>query len=299
MRPRSVDVVRAAQAASGAYAASPTFSQYRDYCWFRDGAFVAEAMSRVGETESAGRFFDWCAAIVDRAPDGPWDTRYRLDGAVDPTSWWPHRQWDGLGLWVWAMRNHVERHGVASRWDDAAEHVVAWLRAHWRDPCHDWWEEREGVHAATLASIWAAVGDEEIAAAARERCREERLDGSHAFLVVLGLAGADHLARIEQELGYHRHRDDEYYGGGEWPLLAGLVGWARMTLGLDASAQLAWIEAQSDVRGELPEQAGELLRPELYGEWVAKWGQPAKPLLWSHAMHLILRSSGRTGEGPT
>ena len=298
-RPNSLEIIRAGQAPSGGYVASPTFSQYRDYCWFRDGAFIAEAMSRVGETASAEAFFDWCAGIVRATPDGPWDSRYRLDGASDPTSWWPRRQWDGLGLWVWAMRNHVARHGAASRWDDAAELVVAWLRRHWREPCHDWWEEREGLHAATLGSIWAAVGDEEIAAAARERLDEERLDGSQAFLVVLGLAGEEQLARIERGLGYHRHRDDEYYGGGEWIILAGFVGWARATLGLDAAAQLAWIEAQADGNGELPEQTGEQLRPERYGEWVAKWGDPAKPLLWSHAMQLILCSCGPTARAPT
>jgi isomaltose glucohydrolase len=287
--PRSVDVIRDGQAPSGAYVASPTFSQYRDYCWFRDGAFIAEGMSRAGDLESAERFFDWCAAVVRARPAGPWDTRYRLDGAVDETTWWPHDQWDGLGLWVWAMRNHVERHGVPSRWDDAAALVAVWLRAHWREPCHDWWEEREGLHAATLGSIWAAVGGDDIAAAARERAEEERLDGSHAFLVVLGLLGADHLARIERELGYHRHADDEYYGAGEWPVLAGFVGWARAVVGLDPSPQLAWIESCVDEEGLLPEQSGVLLRPHLYDGWVERWGPPASPLLWSHGMELILR----------
>lgn len=293
MSSRSVDVILGGQAASGGYVASPTFSQYRDYCWFRDGAFIAEAMSRVGEGASAERFFDWCASIVRADPAGPWSSRYRLDGRPDRTEWWPHRQWDGLGLWVWAMRNHVARHGAESRWDDAADATVAFLAQHWREPCHDWWEERDGLHAATLASIWAAVGADEIAAAARERCAAERLDGSHAFLVVLGLADGDHLARIERELGYHRHADDGYYGGGEWPVLAGFVGWARHTLGVDPSQELGWIEAQADADGLLPEQTGMLLRPELRETWVERWGEPAVPLLWSHAMHLILGSLGR------
>ena len=188
---RSVEIILDGQAASGAYAASPTFPQYRDFCWFRDGAFIAEAMSRVGETESAERFFDWCAGIVRRSPAGPWDSRYRLDGSVDPVAWWPHRQFDGLGLWVWAMENHVERHGVSSRWSDAAEATQVFLSQHWSEPCHDWWEEHE----------------------------------SHA-----------------------------------------------------------------DGEGALPEQSGEQLRPALYGTWVARWGQPAVPLLWSHAMYLILEA---------
>ena len=283
-----MEIILAAQAASGAYAASPTFPQYRDFCWFRDGAFVAEAMSRVGETESAERFFDWCAAIVRRDPSGPWDSRYALDGSSDPIAWWPHRQFDGLGLWVWAMTNHVARHRVASRWDDAAAATESFLAQHWEEPCHDWWEEREGVHAVTLGCIWAALRSDDIAARARATRSNERLDGSHAFLVVLGLAEVDVLAQVERTLGYHRHRDDEYYGGGEWPVLAGLVGWARAANGLDAAPQLAWIEAQADRDGALPEQAGNRLRPDLYRVWVERWGPPAVPLLWSHAMYLIL-----------
>jgi GH15 family glucan-1,4-alpha-glucosidase len=285
---RSVEIILDSQAASGAYPASPSFSQYRDFCWFRDGAFIAEAMSRVGETESAERFFDWCAEIVRRVPAGPWDSRYRLDGSSDPVSWWPHRQFDGLGLWVWAMKNHIERHRVASRWSDAAEATQVFLAEHWSEPCHDWWEERSGVHAATLGCVWAALPRDDIASGARAARERERLDGSHAFLVVLGLAGVDVLAQLERTLGYHRHLEDEYYGGGEWPVIAGLVGWARLVNGLDPTPQRAWIESHAESGGALPEQAGEQLRPSFYGTWVARWGPPASPLLWSHAMYLIV-----------
>jgi isomaltose glucohydrolase len=55
LRTRSIDVIAAGQASSGAYTAAPTFGPYRDYCWFRDGSFIADAMSRVGETSSAER----------------------------------------------------------------------------------------------------------------------------------------------------------------------------------------------------------------------------------------------------
>jgi len=282
---RSVEVILAGQSPSGAYVASPAFEQYR-YCWFRDGAFVADAMSRAGQVESAERFFDWCAGVIGAHPQGPWDSRYRLDGSRDDTEW-PHGQWDGLGLWLWALHGHVERHERESRWDDAAEACATWLRAHWREPCVDWWEEREGVHAATLGSIWAGIGDDTVRAAIDPGA--ERLDGSHAFLVALGLAPAEHLDRIEHELGYHRHADDEYYGGGAWLILAAFTGWARVVTGRDATPQLEWIEAHATAGGELPEQVPPLLLPERYEPWVGKWGPPPSPLLWSHAMYLTLR----------
>jgi isomaltose glucohydrolase len=281
-------VIADGQTSGGAYSAAPTFGPYRDYCWFRDGSFIADAMSRVGETSSAERFFDWGAEILRANPAGPWDARYRLDGSPDTTPWWPHDQLDGTGLWAWAVRNHVTRHGIASRWDDAIELVTASLSSHWSDSCVDWWEEREGVHAVTVGSIWAGIGGDELARVSRAACSQERLDGSHAFLVVLGLVDGSHLERSERELGYHRHAYDEYYGGGEWPILAAFTGWARHTLGLDASAQLAWIEAAAKEKGTLPEQTGERLRPECYRPWVERWGEPAVPLLWSHAMYLTL-----------
>ena len=288
LRACSIDVIAAGQAASGAYSAAPTFEAYRDYCWFRDGSFIADGMSRAGEISSAERFFDWGAEIVRAEPSGPWDARYRLDGSRDQTAWWPHHQLDGPGLWLWSMRNHVARHGVASRWDDAAERIEAYLSDHWKDPCHDWWEERDGVHAATIGSIWAGIGGDALASKARAACAAERVDGSHAFLVVLGLADGEHLDRIERELGYHRHPDDEYYGGGEWPILAAFIGWARCVLGRDASAQRGWIEESATDDGALPEQLGEQLRPDRYGPWVERWGNSASPLLWSHAMYLTL-----------
>src|SRR5439155_24142398 len=58
----SLAVIESNQAASGAYPASPNFPVYR-YCWFRDGAFIADAMSRAGRAESADAVFGWCARV--------------------------------------------------------------------------------------------------------------------------------------------------------------------------------------------------------------------------------------------
>jgi len=55
---RSVALIERLQHDGGAYPASPTFSAYRGYSWFRDGAFIADAMSAAGAVDSASRFFD-------------------------------------------------------------------------------------------------------------------------------------------------------------------------------------------------------------------------------------------------
>src|SRR5258705_747930 len=67
---RSVAVILDNQAPSGAYIASPTYPTYA-YSWLRDGAFIADAMSRAGQIASAEAFFGWCARVlVDRRAQG-------------------------------------------------------------------------------------------------------------------------------------------------------------------------------------------------------------------------------------
>ena len=100
--------------------------------------------------------------------------------------------------------------------------------------------------------------------------------------------------------GVHRYLADTYYGGGEWTLLAAWLGWYYIEVEEWERARelLHWIEAQADADGHLPEQvSAHLLAPDRYAEWEARWGPVAKPLLWSHAMYLILyhalESAGR------
>ena len=277
---RSVEVILAGQAPSGAYVASPAFAPY-DYCWFRDGAFIADAMRESGHGDSAHRFFDWCAQVIHARPAGPWDARYQLDGTADTSEWALH-QVDGLGLYLGALRR-------AGRWDESADVVARWLADHWHEPCTDWWEEREGVHAVTLWCVGNGLQSDEIKREALARV-DDRLDGSLLFI-----GTPEIVERVEAQLvspggGVWRHLEDDYYGGGEWLLLTALLGLAYADQGRldDARRCLAWIEDRATPDG-LPEQVREhLLRPDRYEPWVERWGEPACPLLWSHAMHLRL-----------
>jgi GH15 family glucan-1,4-alpha-glucosidase len=285
---RSIKVILAGQSASGAYVACPNFEQY-GYSWFRDGSFIADAMREAGQYESADRFFDWCARVVLARPKGPWDARYRLDGEPDRSPW-PKLQIDGLGLFLGALR----RRGDAARWDAAATLVAEWLERHWPEPCVDWWEEREGVHAATLWCVGNGLGSDEIKREALARAGD-RADGSLLFIGTPEL-----VAWVEESLlvggGVHRHLEDSYYGGGQWLLLTAMLGLAFVDHGRhdEARACLAWIEGHATPTGELPEQSQDhLLRPDAYEPWVEKWGEPPCPLLWSHAMYLRLHHALR------
>jgi GH15 family glucan-1,4-alpha-glucosidase len=280
---KSVEVILAGQSPSGAYVACPSFANYR-YSWLRDGCFIADAMREAGEVESCDRFLDWCARIVVREPDGPFEARYTLDGEHD-ISVWPKRQIDGWGLFLGTIR----RRGSA-RWDEPAAHVARWLGQVWEEPSVDWWEERAGLHAATLWCVGNGLASDEIKRVALDRARD-RLDASLLFI-----GKPELVAWVEESLvspggGVWRNLDDEYYGGGEWPLLTAMLGLAKPER---AGECLRWIEAHARPGGELPEQVQDhLLRPERYEPWVEKWGPPACPLLWSHAMYLRLHHALR------
>jgi GH15 family glucan-1,4-alpha-glucosidase len=272
-----VETILAGQSRSGGYVACPTFPPY-GFSWLRDGSFIADAMSRIGEVASAEAFFDWVARIVERGLG--FEARYTLDGQRDESEW-PHRQHDGWGLWLWVLWQHVARHGGGDRWRDAAASTAAHLERVREEPCVDWWEEREGVHAATLACIAAGLGDDLDLSRA-----EERLDGSLLVLPFLGFGPVDVTPLVSPDGGVHRHLDDVYYGGGEWLLLTAMFGLAEPEHGEE---RLEWVAAHATPDGGLPEQSqDDLLHPGAYDEWVAKWGLPPSPLLWSHAMFLTL-----------
>nr|WP_116950025.1 glycoside hydrolase family 15 protein [Jiangella endophytica] len=206
----SVALIATAQDPSGAYPAAVGFAPY-GFCWFRDGAFVAEGMSRAGvaeprAVESATAFHEWCARVLTReapavaslvarveAGSQPADSellpaRYTLAGERHDDDWWNY-QVDGYGTWLWALRSHL------SRWDlplapyaEAAETAARYLVAVGARTCRDWWEEhRDRTHGSTLASVYgglraaAALGvlPEQASAAADEIATLVAREGVH------------------------------------------------------------------------------------------------------------------------
>jgi isomaltose glucohydrolase len=304
LRSRSIEIIHAGQADSGAYVACPNFPPYR-YCWFRDGSFIADAMSRHGEVESAEAFFDWCARTIEARGGENLHARYELDGS-DTQDEWPKFQLDGYGLWLWALARHCERHDRApTRWFEATALTEDYLGRHWREPCFDWWEEREGVHLATLSCIamglgpWRSEHFDAVVDELERRSQHLRVDASQLVLLPpFGAADSSGplLELIELQClspggGMWRNPADTYYGGGEWLLLTSMLGSVYAALGRDADARAKreWVEAHATQDGELPEQVDDhLLHPERRQEWLDRWGPSPLPLLWSHAAYLTL-----------
>ncbi len=225
-RPPTDELVRLARSSSalilslqdesGAYPASPTFSAYRGYSWLRDGAFIADGMSAIGEIDSAERFFGWCSrvitdrsaqifVIVDAAADGSpvadsemLGTRFTLAGDDGSDDWWDF-QLDGYGTWLWAVSDHALRHGhPLDQWLPAIELTVDYLVSSWSRPCFDWWEENpDRVHVSTLGCI--AAGLDRIARAGvldapRHHRAVEVLDAIRALIATDGMADG-HLVK--------------------------------------------------------------------------------------------------------
>ena len=218
--------------------------------------------------------------------------------------------------------------------------TIRYLLAAGDQPCYDCWEEHPGHrHTSTLAAVAAGLRDagtlvdDPAATAMASRLIERitgpdhtlagsfirypgdtRVDGSLLWIAVpFALIDADTdlyrttVKRVRQELhqpggGVRRYQGDTFYGGSQWILLAASLGWSSLALGHREHAETlhAWIEAQADHNGHLPEQiANNVQSPHMLAYWQARWGATATPLLWSHAMHIVLTDELNPDNPPT
>ena len=217
----SFETIVSLQDPSGAYPASPTFSAYRGYSWFRDGAFIADGVSSYGGVdsrgvESASRFHNWCARILlaresqiagivaaaaSGSPIGDSEmlpTRFTLAGEEGADDWWDF-QLDGYGTWLWAVVEHAHRHSLPlTPWQRAIELSTDYLVSSWSRRCFDWWEERNTeVHGSTLGCIaggLAAVAESGILDDVRQRAAERAVEAIVELVRAAGLADG-HLTK--------------------------------------------------------------------------------------------------------
>lgn len=174
---RSVEILLAGQAASGALVASPTFPTY-GFAWLRDGAFCAHALDAAGEREAAAAFHGWAAASIEAhrglvedairacdegvapAPDQMPPARYTLDGnrEHDGDQPWPNFQIDGYGMWLWALEHHVAGGVLEPDTERTVALVARYLASCWPLRCFNCWEEfDDGEHASTRVAVAAGL----------------------------------------------------------------------------------------------------------------------------------------------
>lgn len=162
---------------TGSFVASPDFPEYQ-YCWLRDGSFIACALDRAGETDAANNFHLWAAsalagvgelmaqAAARHGAGLPLESsmmppaRFSLAGSAVADDW-PNFQVDGYGTWLWSVERHLQAAGagalpsaLAPAVDSAARYIAAVGQA----PCYDVWEESgDHVHTSTLACVYGGL----------------------------------------------------------------------------------------------------------------------------------------------
>ena len=253
--------------------------------------------------------------------------RFTLEGDVVDDDW-PNFQLDGYGLWLWSLHHHLASAGASPSASmlDAVRITASYLSELAVEPCFDVWEMHPtAVHTSTLAGVaaglraagelleeepWLArsaelVGNLRKMAATTGRfvksTESDQVDASALWLAhPLDLVPTGDpllvttVRAVEDALlldgGVRRFPDDTYYGGGAWPVLTSTLASCRLRLGDRAQAEehLQWIEGHFD-GSRLGEQfGGESQNPAMHDRWVREWGPPARELVWSHAMHLLL-----------
>lgn len=244
---------------------------------------------------------------------------------------WPNFQVDGYGMWLWALEEHTLVNGSALVPAETVDVVARYLGAAWPLPSYSCWEEfDDGAHASTLGAVAAGLGaaarllgrPEHALEAERVRAellarfvrggrftrgpRDDRLDGSLLWLAVpFQVLPLDDrrlratVAAVRRDLigpggGVRRYLGDTYYGGGEWTLLTCSLGWIDAAAGDRAGLDRCrgWVRAQALPGGDLPEQVTDPSQdPEMVEPWVERWGPVATPLLWAHAMYLLMEAA--------
>jgi len=144
------------------------------YMWPRDGALVACSLIKARYEAPVARFFSFCASAVTEA--GYLLHKYNPDGSL-ASSWHPWMdaagreqlpiQEDETALVVYALWEHYERYRDVEFVRPLYRLLVTTtgdFMCRFRDPVtklplasYDLWEERHGIHAFTLAAVWAGL----------------------------------------------------------------------------------------------------------------------------------------------
>jgi len=143
------------------------------YVWGRDGAYVAVALAKAGYSEVCRRFFKFCTSLL--TDEGFLFQHYMPDGAV-ASNWHPWIedgenvlpiQEDSTALLIWALWQHFECakdiEFIKSLYQPLIQKAANFLvdyrdpKTHLPHPSYDLWEERRGVHAFTVASVYAGL----------------------------------------------------------------------------------------------------------------------------------------------
>ncbi len=258
-------------------------------------------------------------------------TRYTLEGYESNHKWENFQlDGYGTWLWGLTQHiKFTSNENLFIEFKESINIIKKYLSLLWDHNNYDCWEENlEKVHISTLACIYGGIKEisqfysdielSQLTNKIKEFVLNRGVVNNH-FVKYIGTNEVDAsllwlstpfrlvetdekvmlntVDIIEKDLvknGVHRYKNDTYYGGGEWILLTAWLGWYYTEINQKSRAHnlLKWIESKADKDGNLPEQINiNVLNPDFYHKWVKEKGKPAKTLLWSHAMYIILKKA--------
>lgn len=143
------------------------------YCWPRDGAYALWPLIRLGYTEEALRFFDFCRAGLH--PNGYLMHKYRADGALG-SSWHPYiqdgetappLQEDETALVLFVFAQYYQLHPETAVLDDYYLDMIVPMANFMAEyishetglpkPSYDLWEQVYLTTTYTTATVYAAL----------------------------------------------------------------------------------------------------------------------------------------------
>jgi oligosaccharide amylase len=163
---RSIFVLRNCASTNGAIIASPDPRTLRsggdtyNYCWWRDGGYIAKAMDEVGLYDNAHRFLKFAEKCQEE--EGYFLHRHFPDGTVGST--WhppPFIQIDQTATVVSGVWHHFKRHGDLDELLDlwplvkkAANFIATYVDDRGLPlPSYDLWEEKKAVNAYSTGAV--------------------------------------------------------------------------------------------------------------------------------------------------
>lgn len=134
------------------------------YCWPRDAIFITQAMDIMGMEKETERFYkNFCKNTQSK--NGMWEQRFYTDGKLAPS--WGY-QIDETASVVYGVYQHYKKTNDEKFLKDnlkmcekAVEFLLKYIKGIETENAkmqksYDIWEENEGIHTYSLASIFAA-----------------------------------------------------------------------------------------------------------------------------------------------
>lgn len=134
------------------------------YCWTRDAVFICSALDEIGMTKEVEKFYKiFCKNTQSK--NGMWEQRFYTDGNLAPC--WGY-QIDETASVVYGIYSHYKKTKNKNFLKEnlkMCEKAISYLKIYLDNifkekemiKSYDIWEENEGIHAYSLATIFSAI----------------------------------------------------------------------------------------------------------------------------------------------